>query len=68
MVDNLKKLNLGTEDELKSIFVSALLRADEIEKYYQLLIEYKDVFAWTYKEIPSFDLTIVLQSSLERDR
>ncbi|KAM2005296.1 hypothetical protein ACFX15_000500 [Malus domestica] len=49
-VDDLKELNLGIKEEQKPIFVSALLRADEIEEYYQLLSEYKEVFAWTYKE------------------
>ena len=44
-VDDLKELNLGTSEEPKPIFVSALLSADEIEEYYQLLLEYKDVFA-----------------------
>ncbi|KAM1243275.1 hypothetical protein ACFX2G_035556 [Malus domestica] len=57
-VDDLKELNLGTEEEQKPIFVSALLRADEIEEYYQLLSEYKDVFAWTYKEMPGLDPVI----------
>ncbi|KAM2298622.1 hypothetical protein ACFXTI_000575 [Malus domestica] len=55
-VDDLKELNLGIKEEQKPIFVSALLRADEIEEYYQLLSEYKEVFAWTYKE--SLDLVI----------
>ncbi|KAM1140181.1 hypothetical protein ACFX19_040976 [Malus domestica] len=54
-VDDLKELNLGTSKEPKPIFLSALLSADEIEKYYQLLLEYKDVFAWTYKEMPGLD-------------
>ncbi|XP_050150514.1 uncharacterized protein LOC126625466 [Malus sylvestris] len=59
-VDDLKELNLGTEEEQKPIFVSALLRADEIEEYYQLLSEYKDIFAWTYKEMPRLDPVIVV--------
>ncbi|KAM1168094.1 hypothetical protein FF1_030014 [Malus domestica] len=59
-VDDLKELNLGTKEEQKPIFVSALLRADEIEEYYQLLSEYKDVFAWTYKEMPGLDPIIVV--------
>ncbi|KAM2959947.1 hypothetical protein FF1_029702 [Malus domestica] len=57
-VDDLKELNLGTKDEQKPIFVSALLRTDEIDEYYQLLSEYKDVFAWTYKEMPGLDPVI----------
>ncbi|KAM1063655.1 hypothetical protein ACFX2A_028396 [Malus domestica] len=59
-VDDLKELNLGTKDEQKPIFVSALLRADEIEEYYQLLSEYKNVFAWTYKEMPGLDPVIAV--------
>ncbi|KAM2216075.1 hypothetical protein TB1_022183 [Malus domestica] len=58
--DHLKELNLGTKEEQKPIFVSALLRADEIEEYYQLLSEYKDVFAWTYKEMPGLDPVIAV--------
>ncbi|KAM2981393.1 hypothetical protein FF2_012699 [Malus domestica] len=38
-VDDLKELNLGTKEEQKPIFVSALLRTDEIDEYYQLLSE-----------------------------
>ncbi|KAM2634119.1 hypothetical protein EV1_024635 [Malus domestica] len=59
-VDDLKELNLGTKDEQKPIFVSALLKAYEIEEYYQLLSEYKDVFAWTYKEMPGLDPIIAV--------
>ncbi|KAM1343604.1 hypothetical protein ACFX2F_007784 [Malus domestica] len=59
-IDDLKELNLGTSEEPKPIFVSALLSADEIEKYYQLLLEYKDVFAWTYKEMPGLDPIIAV--------
>ncbi|KAM1072805.1 hypothetical protein FF1_018023 [Malus domestica] len=59
-VDDLKELNLGTKEEQKPIFVSALLRTDEIDEYYQLLSEYKDVFAWTYKEMPGLDPVIAV--------
>ncbi|KAM1067049.1 hypothetical protein ACFX2B_022137 [Malus domestica] len=60
MVDDLKELNLGTSEEPKPIYVSTLLSADEIEEYYQLLMEYKYVFAWTFKEMPDLDPTIVV--------
>ncbi|KAM2312503.1 hypothetical protein ACFXTH_022898 [Malus domestica] len=36
-------------------------RADKIEEYYQLLSEYKDVFAWTYKAMPGLDPVIVAE-------
>ncbi|KAI5338030.1 hypothetical protein L3X38_017301 [Prunus dulcis] len=54
-VDELKQLNLGTNEDPRPIFVSALLNPSEEESYYQLLLEYKDVFAWTYKEMPGLD-------------
>uniref|UniRef100_A0A2N9E6Y6 Uncharacterized protein n=1 Tax=Fagus sylvatica TaxID=28930 RepID=A0A2N9E6Y6_FAGSY len=54
-VDELKELNLGTIDEPRPIFVSALLTPAEEKEYLELLTEYKDVFAWTYKEMPGLD-------------
>ncbi|CAL8174006.1 unnamed protein product [Prunus armeniaca] len=54
-VDELKELNLGTNEDPRPIFVSALLNPSEQESYHQLLLEYKDVFAWTHKEMPGLD-------------
>ncbi|XP_008229457.1 PREDICTED: uncharacterized protein LOC103328826 [Prunus mume] len=54
-VDELKELNLGTNENPRPIFVSALLNPSEEESYYKLLLEYKDVFAWTYKEMPGLN-------------
>ncbi|KMT11045.1 hypothetical protein BVRB_5g111360 [Beta vulgaris subsp. vulgaris] len=54
-VDDLKELSLGTPDEPRPIFVSALLTHEEEKAYLELLMEYKDVFAWSYKEMPGLD-------------
>jgi uncharacterized protein YehS (DUF1456 family) len=54
-VDELKELNLGTTDEPLLIFISALLTPVEEKEYPELLTEYKDVFAWTYKEMSGLD-------------
>ena len=59
-VDELKELNLGTADEPRPIFISALLTPAEEKEYLELLTEYKDVFAWTYKEMPGLDLRVVI--------
>ena len=40
--------------------MSSLLTPKEESKYFELLMEYKDVFAWTYKEMPGLDPTIVI--------
>ena len=44
-VDELKELNLGTSEEPRPIYVSSLLTPEEESKYFELLMEYKDVFA-----------------------
>jgi hypothetical protein len=59
-VDELKELNLGTVDEPCPIFISALLTPAEEKEYLELLTEYKDVFAWTYKEMPGLDPRIAV--------
>ena len=59
-VDELRELNLGTSEEPRPIYVSSLLIMEEESKYFELLIEYKDVFAWTYKEMPGLDPTVAV--------
>ena len=59
-VDELKEINLGTAEEPQPTFISALLTPEEVEGYLKLLIEYKDVFAWTYKEMPGLNPSIAL--------
>uniref|UniRef100_A0A2N9GIS1 Uncharacterized protein n=1 Tax=Fagus sylvatica TaxID=28930 RepID=A0A2N9GIS1_FAGSY len=54
-VDELKELNLGTTDKPHLIFISTLLTPAEEKEYLELLTEYKDVFAWTYKEMSGLD-------------
>ncbi|RVW59837.1 hypothetical protein CK203_098457 [Vitis vinifera] len=50
-VDELKELNLGTNEDLRPIYVSVLLSHSEEKSYLKLLLDYKDVFAWSYKEM-----------------
>jgi len=57
-VDELKELNLGTPDERRPIYVSSLLTFEEEKKYFNLLGEYKDVFAWSYQDMPGLDLKV----------
>ena len=59
-VDELKEINLGTTKEPRPTFISALLTPEEEERYLKLLVEYKDVFAWTYKEMPGLNPSIAL--------
>ncbi|XP_074300411.1 uncharacterized protein LOC141631671 [Silene latifolia] len=59
-VDELKELNLGTREDPRPIYISALLTKEEEEEYYKLLVEYKDVFAWSYKEMPGLSPKIAV--------
>ena len=59
-MDELKELSLGITDEPRPIVVSALLTPTEEKEYIELLTEYKDVFAWTYKEMPGLDLRVAV--------
>ncbi|KAA0042067.1 retrotransposon gag protein [Cucumis melo var. makuwa] len=54
-VDELKKVNLGTIEEPHPTFISVSLSSEEEGKHMSLLIEYKDIFAWSYKEMPGLD-------------
>ena len=54
-VDELVEINLGTEDDPRPTFVSASLTLQERESYREFLIEFRDCFAWSYKEMPGLD-------------
>ncbi|XP_060210431.1 uncharacterized protein LOC132637344 [Lycium barbarum] len=54
-VDSLKEVNLGTDEDPRPTYLSAFLTGDEEDTYMEILKEYRDVFAWSYKEIPGLD-------------
>lgn len=54
-IDELIEVNLGTEEEPRPTFLSATLTKEEREGYQNFLMEYRDYFAWNYKEMPGLD-------------
>lgn len=44
-INELKETNLRTTEEPHLTFISALLTFEELEEYFKLLLEYKDVFS-----------------------
>ncbi|XP_070042509.1 uncharacterized protein [Nicotiana tomentosiformis] len=60
IVDALKEVNLGTEEEPRPTYLSALLEVDEEGTYIELLKEFRDVFAWSYKEMPGLDPKVLV--------
>ncbi|XP_070008667.1 uncharacterized protein [Nicotiana sylvestris] len=59
-IDALKEVNLGTAEDSRPTYVSALLTTDEENTYVELLKEYKDVFAWSYKEMLGLDSKVAV--------
>ncbi|KAA0063822.1 uncharacterized protein E6C27_scaffold827G00410 [Cucumis melo var. makuwa] len=55
MIDELKKVNLGTIEEPRPTFISAQLFDDDENEYVSLLKAYKDVFACSCKEMAGLD-------------
>ncbi|KAH0686255.1 hypothetical protein KY285_016810 [Solanum tuberosum] len=59
-IDDLKELNLGNLEDPRPIFISAVLTPEEERKYFKLLVEFKDVFAWSYREMSGLSPMIAI--------
>ncbi|KAL0404347.1 UNVERIFIED_CONTAM: putative protein K02A2.6 [Sesamum radiatum] len=59
-VDELKEANLGNTEDPRPIYTGASPIQEEEEAYIALLHEFKDVFAWSYKEMPGLDLKVAV--------
>nr|UYK51750.1 hypothetical protein [Paphiopedilum micranthum] len=55
VVDDLVEINLGTEEDPRPTYISALLPEEMVNKLKPLLIEFKDCFAWNYAEMPGLN-------------
>lgn len=53
--DPLVKVNLGTKDNSRLIFISALLKKDVKKELIVLLTSHEDYFVWDYYELPGLD-------------
>lgn len=51
--------NLGTEENLKMVKLSKSFPPDQKLKYVELMREFQDVFAWSYKDLKSYDTSII---------
>ena len=52
-------INLGTDDEPEMIQVGNTLTTSKKDALVALLIEFKEVFAWSYEDMPRIDTNIV---------
>ena len=52
-------INLGTDDEPKMIQMGNTITTSEKDALVALLTKFKEVFAWSYKDMPEIDIDIV---------
>jgi len=57
--EEIEVINLGTEEDKKEMKIGALLDASVKERIIELLREYPDIFAWSYKDMPGLDPDVV---------
>ncbi|XP_019462936.1 PREDICTED: uncharacterized protein LOC109361858 [Lupinus angustifolius] len=59
-------VNLGYEEDKKKVRVGTIMDGKERERLVRLLHEFKDVFAWSYEEMPGLDRKGEHVSNLKR--
>ncbi|XP_052725995.1 uncharacterized protein LOC128194433 [Vigna angularis] len=57
--EEIEILNLGEEDEMKEVRIDTTMKEEVKVKLQALLKEFKDVFAWSYNDMPGLDTDIV---------
>jgi hypothetical protein len=51
--------NVGTNEDPKMVKISKYLPAQIKSKYVELLRQYKDVFAWSYDDLKTYDTSVI---------
>ena len=51
--------NIGTGEDSRIVKISKFLPPKVKDQYKDLLRQYKDVFAWSYDELPTYDTSII---------
>ena len=57
--NQVEDLNLGTGADPKIVKLSKKVPEEYKEKYLKLFQSYKDVFAWSYQDLKTFDINIM---------
>ena len=52
-------VNLGTNENPQNVYLGTDCTKEERITFIRLLKEYKDIFAWTYDDLKTFDLNII---------
>ncbi|XP_038993036.1 uncharacterized protein LOC120116692 [Hibiscus syriacus] len=60
-------LNLGSEEDKKEIKIGTIISAEGRQSLIQLLREYRDVFAWSYEDMPGIKSVSSCEDSNDED-
>ena len=60
-MDEITIVNVGTEEDPRLVQIESTLSSEERERLVALLKDFKDVFAWSYEDMPGIDPEIVQQ-------
>ncbi|KAJ8622008.1 hypothetical protein MRB53_030537 [Persea americana] len=58
--DYIQKIDLGTPDNPRPVFIRKNIKDDELPEYVSFLREFVDCFAWSYAEMPGLDPKIAV--------
>jgi hypothetical protein len=56
---DLAECNIGKQEEPKFVKFSSSLTREQRNEYTKLLREFADVFAWTYEDLKTYDMSII---------
>ena len=66
--EQLRKMNLGTKEDPQYVRINAHISPEQAQEAEALFREYKDVFAWTYKDLKGIPPSIAQHRiELEKD-
>lgn len=57
--DDIEEINVGTDKDIKNIKLCTSLDPKIKTQYFKLLQNYKDVFAWTYADLKTYDTSLI---------
>jgi hypothetical protein len=57
--EEVEDCNVGTVDNPKMVKLSKFLSVENKNKYTELLKKYKDVFAWSYEDLKTYDTSVI---------
>ena len=58
--DSVQKIDLGTPNNPRPVYISKNIKDDELPEYVSFLREFVDCFAWSYAEMPGLDPKIAV--------